>query len=98
QVAPLTTQFNGKPPDVEAGRTLAEVQLHLRKLSGADATLRKLIQLAPGDADSYLALERVLVQEVKLLDAIAVLEKLVVVEPQRARELYQLTAQYQLSR
>ncbi len=96
QVAPLTVQFNGKPPDVEAGRTLAEVQLHLRKLSDAEATLRRVIGNAPGDADSYLALERVLVQEVKLLDAIAVLEKLVVVEPKRARELYQRMAQYAL--
>ena len=42
----------------------------------AEATLRRVIELAPGDADSYLALERVLVQENKIADAIAVLEKL----------------------
>ncbi|HWL88588.1 MAG TPA: tetratricopeptide repeat protein, partial [Polyangiaceae bacterium] len=96
QIAPLTAQFQTNPPDVEAGRTLAEVQLHVRKLADAEGTLRRVIQLAPGDADSYLALERVLVQEGKLLDAIAVLEKLVVVEPKRARELYQRMAQYAL--
>jgi tetratricopeptide (TPR) repeat protein len=96
QIPTLTTQFNGKPPDIEAGRTLAEVQLHIRKIADAEATLRRVIQLAPGDGDSYLALERVLVQQSKLQDAIAVLEKLVVVEPKRARELYQRMAQYAL--
>ena len=75
---------------------LAEVQLHLRKLADAEATLRRVIELAPGDAESYLALERVLVQENKIADAIAVLEKLVAVEPKRARELYQRMAQYAL--
>ena len=38
-------------------------------------TLRRVIELAPGDAESYLALERVLVQESKIADAIAVLER-----------------------
>ncbi|MEO8877362.1 MAG: HEAT repeat domain-containing protein [Polyangiaceae bacterium] len=96
QVAPLSAAFKANPPDVEAGRTLAEVQIHLRKLGDAEGTLRRVIQLAPGDSDSYLALERVLVQESKIQDAIAVLEKLVVVEPKRARELYQRMAQYAL--
>jgi tetratricopeptide (TPR) repeat protein len=96
QVAPLSAQFKLNPPDIEAGRTLAEVQIHLRKLSDAEATLRRVIQLAPGDEDSYLALERVLVQETKLTEAIAVLEKLVAVDPKRARELYQRMAQYAL--
>jgi cellulose synthase operon protein C len=96
QIAPLTQKFNANPPDVEAGRTLAEVQLHLRKLGDAEATLRKVVQAAPGDADSYLALERVLVQENKLSEAIAVLEKLVSVDPKSARQLHQRMAQYAL--
>ena len=75
QVGPLSASFKANPPDVEAGRTLAEVQIHLRKLPDAEATLRRVILLAPGDSDSYLALERVLVQESKLQEAIAVLEK-----------------------
>lgn len=97
QVGPLAAQFGANPPDVEAGRTLAEVQLHLRKVADAEQTLRKVLQLAPGDSDSYLALERVLVQQNKLQDAIQVLEKLVAVEPKRARELYQRMAQYALA-
>jgi len=85
QVQPLQAKFGGNPPDVESGRMLAEVQLHLRKLGDAEQTLRRVVTVAPGDADSYLALERVLVQENKLADAIAVLEKLVAVDPNSAR-------------
>ncbi|CAN5361970.1 hypothetical protein BH09MYX1_BH09MYX1_22400 [soil metagenome] len=92
----LQQQFAGNPPDVEAGRTLAEAQLHLRRLPDAETTLRKVIDLAPGDADTYLALERVLVQENKIQDAIVILEKLLGVDPKRARELYQRMAQYAL--
>jgi len=96
QVPTLAQKFAAKPPDVEAGRTLAEVQIHTRKLGDAETTLRKVIDIAPGDADSYLALERVLVAANKLGEAIAVLEKLVVVEPKRARELYQRMGQFAL--
>lgn len=96
QIPTLVQKFSATPPDVEAGRMLAEVQLHARKLGDAEITLRRVITVAPGDADSYLALERVLVQENKTSDAIAVLEKLVAVEPKRARELYQRMAQYAL--
>ena len=94
QVSPLTAQFGANPPNIEAGRMLAEVQLHMQKLTDAEATLRKVVQLAPGDADSYLALERVLVKNGKFPEAIAVLEKLVAVEPKRARELFQRMAEY----
>ncbi len=89
-------QFNAKTPDVEAGRTLAEAQLHARKLGEAEATLRRVIELAPGDSDSYLALERVLVQSSKLQDAIAVLEKLLAVDPKQARSINQRMAEYAL--
>ncbi len=96
QVGRLSTQFAATPPDIDAGRTLAEVQLHLRRLADAETTLRRVIELAPGDAESYLALERVLVSESKVEQAISTLEKLVSVEPKRARELYQRMAQYAL--
>src|SRR5262249_12248664 len=92
----LRRAFDATPPDVEAGRTLAEALLHLRRATEADAALRKVITLAPGDADTYLALERVLVQEGRIADAIALLEKLAELEPKRARELYQRMAQYAL--
>jgi tetratricopeptide (TPR) repeat protein len=96
QIPGLRAAFGASSPDVEAGRMLAEAQLHLRKLADAEATLRRVLQVAPGDAESYLALERVLVQENKIGDAIVVLEKLALVDPKRARELYERMAQYAL--
>lgn len=96
QLPILQQQFSANPPDVEAGRTLAEAQQKLRRLPDAEATLRKVIELAPGDSDTYLALEHILAQENKLQDAIAVLEKLLIVDPKSARQLYQRMAQYAL--
>ena len=96
QLPILHRQFSASPPDLEAGRMLAEAQLHLRRLADAEGTLRRVIEIAPGDPDSYLALERVLVQESKLAEAVSVLEKLAEVEPKRARELYERMAQYAL--
>jgi tetratricopeptide (TPR) repeat protein/HEAT repeat protein len=96
QLPALRQAFESAPPDLDAGRTLAEAQLHLRRLPDAEATLRRVIELAPGDAESYLALERVLVQESKIAEAIGVLERLTRVEPKRAREIYERMAQYAL--
>jgi tetratricopeptide (TPR) repeat protein len=94
QVNPLTNRFAGNPPDLEAGRLLAEVQRRLHRLPEAEATLRRVATLAPGDEESLLALERVLVQEQKTDGAIEVLARLVEVDPKRAREFYQRMAQY----
>lgn len=103
QLPKLQAAFSAQPPDVESGRMLAEAQLHLRRLPDAEASLRRVIALAPGDAESYLALERVLVQEAtafsdntKIAEAIEILGKLAEVEPKRARELYERMAQYAL--
>jgi tetratricopeptide (TPR) repeat protein len=92
--SPRSPAFNKTPPDIESGRLLAEVQRKLHRLPDAEATLRRVITLAPGDEESMLALERVLVQQQNLLGAIGVLEKLVDVNPKRAREYYQRMAQY----
>ena len=94
RVAPLTQRFNQTPPDLEAGRLLAEVFRRLHRLADAETALRRVTDLAPGDEESLLALERVLVLEQNLLSAIDVLEKLVEVNPKRAREYYQRMAQY----
>jgi Flp pilus assembly protein TadD len=96
QVPAFTAAFERAPPDLDAGRTLAEILIHLRRLPEAEAALQRLTSIAPGDTDSYLALERVVVQEGKLELAIATLERLVVVDPRRAREVYQRMAQYAL--
>ena len=94
QVTSLAARFAATPPDVEAGRLLAEVQRKLHRLPDAEASLRRVTSLAPGDEESWLALERVLVQEQNLPGAIEALAKLVEVDPKRAREFYQRMAQY----
>ena len=96
QVPLLTARFSASPPDLEAGRLLAEVSLRLRKTADAESTLTRLLSLTPGDADAYLTLERVLVQANKIPEAIATLEKLATIDPKRARELYQRMAHYAL--
>ncbi|MEJ7728512.1 MAG: tetratricopeptide repeat protein [Polyangiaceae bacterium] len=94
RVASQSAKFNAKPPDLEAGRLLAEMQRKLHRLADAEATLGRLTVLAPGDEEGFLALERVLVLEQKLAGAIEVLDKLVEINPKRAREFYQRMAQY----
>src|SRR5262249_55413569 len=66
----------------------------LHRLQDAEQTLRKIVAIAPGDEESLLSLERILVLEQNLLGAIEVLGKLVEVDPKRAREFYQRMAQY----
>jgi cellulose synthase operon protein C len=92
--APLQARFAASPPDLEAGRLLAEVQRKLGQLPAATSTLRSIIAKAPGDEPSMLALERVLVQQHDLLGAIEVLEKLAELNPKAARQYYQRMAQY----
>src|SRR5262249_10330827 len=77
QATPLANRFGATPPDLEAGRLLAEVQRKLHRLPESEATLRRVVALAPGDDESLLALERVLVQEQNLAGAIEMLAKLV---------------------
>ncbi len=96
EVPGLKRQFEATPPDTDAGRMLGEAMTHLRRLPEAEAAFRRVIALEPGDAETYLALERVLVQETKIAEAIDILGKLAQVEPKRARELYQRMAQYAL--
>lgn len=91
---PLAVRLNGNPPDLEAGRLLAEVQFRLRQYVRAEKTLREIVKHAPGDTTSLLRLEQVLVQERKLEAAIEVLQRLTRAEPKRAREYYQRMAKY----
>ena len=90
----LAKRFGASPPDLQAGRLLAEAALRARRYPDAERTLQKLAELAPGDAESRGQLVTVLVQERKLKDAIDVLERLVALEPKRAREHYQRMAEY----
>lgn len=94
RILPLERNMKAKPPDLASGRLLAEVYLRLKRTNDAERVLRQVVQEAPGDAQSLLLLERALVQQRKLADAIDVLKKLVKLQPDRAREFYQRMAQY----
>ncbi len=94
RVVPLERRFGGKPPDLDAGRLLAEVFLKLRRPADAERVLAEVVAAAPGDAGSLIRLELAMIQQRKTRAAIAVLEKLVQAEPKRAREYYQRMAQY----
>ena len=96
QVPGLLRAFAGPPVDVDVGRMLADAELHLGRPAQAEAALRRILEIEPGDAESYKALERVLIQQHKQGEAIDVLEKLTSVEPNRAREVYERMARYAL--
>ncbi|MFO0569045.1 MAG: HEAT repeat domain-containing protein [Polyangiaceae bacterium] len=94
RAVPLDRRLKGTPPDLEAGRLLAEVQIRLRRYGDAERTLNFVAQKAPGDVGTLTQLERVLVLRRKLKEAIAVLKKLTDADPKRAREYYQRMAGY----
>jgi tetratricopeptide (TPR) repeat protein len=91
---PLERRLAQVPPDLEAGRLLGELYSRLRRPVDAERVLRRVVLLAPGDEESYLALERALVLERKLGEAIQVLERLTKLDARRAREYYQRMAQH----
>lgn len=94
RVAPLARKLHESPPDLDAGRLLAETELRLRRHEAAEKTLRKIIEHAPGDIDSHVRLERALVQQGQVDAAISVLERLCQVDPPRAKEYFQRMAAY----
>lgn len=88
--------FAAEPPDLEAGRYVAEAHLRARprNVEGAESALARLIQLAPGDVESLLALERVRVAQGDLPGAIEVLQRLVDADPHRAPRYLQQMAEH----
>ncbi len=94
RVTKLRRRFEVEPPDLEAGRLLAETELRLRRHADAEKTLRAVIREAPGDIESHQRLERAVWQQGNLDGAIAVLERLTEIDPQRAKEYYQRMASY----
>ncbi len=94
RVPGLERRLAQNPPDLEAGRLLAEAHLRLRRYPEAERVLERVILAAPGDVESLNSLERVLVLEHKLRAAINVLAKLAESDPKRAREYFQRMASY----
>jgi tetratricopeptide (TPR) repeat protein/HEAT repeat protein len=94
RAAGLERRLAAKPPDLEAGRLLAEAEMRQRRYAEAERTLRRIVSAAPSDVESLAWLERVLGLQHKLAEAIDVLERLARVEPKRAREYYRRMAEY----
>lgn len=94
RVPPLERRLGATPPDLEAGRLLAETELRLRRFDAAEKTLRRVLARAPGDIESYLRLERALVQQGNVEAAIGVLSKLSELDPARAKEYLTRMASY----
>jgi cellulose synthase operon protein C len=94
RVALLERKLAADPPDLEAGRLLSEAHVRLRRYDDAERVLRRLTQLSPGNVEDLTRLERVLVLGRKLEAALTTLEKLVKLDPKRAREYYQRMAGY----
>ena len=94
RVVPLQQRLRRTPPDVEAGRLLAELHIRRQRYRQAETTLNEVLIAAPGDLGSYLRLERVLLLQRKLPEAIVVLEKLTTLAPKRARQFYHRMAKY----
>ncbi|MBX3252176.1 MAG: tetratricopeptide repeat protein, partial [Myxococcales bacterium] len=88
------TRFDATPPDLEAGRFLAEAYLRQRPRAVAEAegVLARLVQLAPGEVESLKSLERVRTARGDLAGAIEVLERLVDADPRRAAQYLQRMA------
>jgi tetratricopeptide (TPR) repeat protein len=90
----LEQRVRANPNDLAAAQLLAEGQVRARRYADAEKTLQNLRKRAPGDSSVHLALERVLVTERKLPEAIEVVESLVRIDPQRAREYYERLSGY----
>jgi tetratricopeptide (TPR) repeat protein len=90
----LAKRFAATPPDLDAGRLLAEAELRARSFAAAERTLVRISELLPTDIEALKRLETVYVQERKLAEATGVLARLVTLEPKHAREYYQRMAEY----
>jgi tetratricopeptide (TPR) repeat protein/HEAT repeat protein len=97
EVRQLATAFAADPPDLEAGRLLAEAHRRGRNLAAAERVLQRLAELDPRDADTLLALERVRTQAGDLMGAIEVLRRLVDADPRRAAQYLSRMAEHALS-
>ncbi|MGE3636062.1 MAG: HEAT repeat domain-containing protein, partial [Sandaracinaceae bacterium] len=85
--------------DAETGRFLAEA--YRRSGPGraplAEDTLRRVVELEPGDSESLLALERIRRQNGNLAGAIEVLGRLVEADPRRAATYLSQMAEHSLT-
>ncbi len=94
EVSRLEAAFGSDPPDLDAGRDLAECYARLRRPDDAERVLVRLQTLDPRDTDTLVALERARTQRGDIAGAMAVLRTLAESDTRRAREWYQRLAQH----
>ncbi len=99
RIAELERRFVADPPDVEAGRFLAEAFRRRGPAQAAQAEriLERIIRLEPGDVESLLGLERVRTARGDLEGAIDALRLLVEADPRRATSYLSRMAQHALA-
>jgi tetratricopeptide (TPR) repeat protein len=95
----LEQAFRAEPPDLEAGRTLAEAWTRATPSRTADAegVLERLVTNAPGDVETLLALERLRTARGDLAGALEILAKLVEADVRRASAYLQRMAEHALA-
>lgn len=99
KIRELERRFADDPPDAEAGRFLAEA--HRRRgpqhQAQAERVLERIAEIAPGDVESLLALERIRRHRGDLAGAIDVLRRLRDADPRRAAHYLQQMAEHALA-
>ncbi|MEM9194683.1 MAG: HEAT repeat domain-containing protein [Myxococcota bacterium] len=92
-------QFRADPPNIEAGRFLAEAHRRMgaAHMDQAETVLTRVIELDPGDVESLLVLERVKTAKGDLAGAIEVLQRLAEADPRRAPRYLQRMAEHALA-
>lgn len=97
EVQRLRGLFDATPPNVEAGRDLAEALVQMRQWPEAEGVLARVVRAEPGDIVALESLERVQSQRGNFAAAIETLRRLVDAEPRRARDFFQRMAQHALA-
>jgi tetratricopeptide (TPR) repeat protein len=97
RIPALERAFGATPPDLEAGRDLAEAYARMRRFDDAERVLVRLVEADPGDVTTLSVLERMRTQRGDLAGAIEVLRRLVEADPRHAREWYQRMATHALA-
>ena len=97
RVPALERAFAATPPDLEAGRDLAEAYARTRRLDDAERVLSRLVEAEPGDVTTLAVLERMRTQRGDLAGAIEVLRRLVEADPRHARDWHQRLATHALA-
>jgi cellulose synthase operon protein C len=97
RITALETAWGHTPPDLEAGRDLAEVYARLQRPEDSDRVLSRLVEADPNDIATLAALERTRTQRGDLAGAMDVLHRLVTVDTHHARDWYQRLAEHALA-